>query len=261
MSLDLETSKDKIEELLNLHVNTRDHLESLATISKNSSGVIQGLRGTGKTHLMLLARHRINTKILTSKNLCIYINLKRIDFPNDITQDTYNRIFSAFLYDSILSQLIIELKSNSPKGLIEKLKAVTDKEKKDFLHGLQNGISEVSRAAQSALRGTDSIEIVREYTRKISAQHTTSVDEIKKAAAKIGISSADFNVNAQYKETGSKANNSEAQGDSLRFFDSSTIHATLKSLVCQLNLTSITFYIDEWEKYTISLTHKNGQQN
>ena len=46
----------------------------------NTSGVISGLRGTGKTHLMLLARHEINENCFTGKAngvFCVYLNVKR----------------------------------------------------------------------------------------------------------------------------------------------------------------------------------------
>ncbi len=50
----------------------------------NTSGVVSGLRGTGKTHLMLLARHEINENCFTGKAngvFCVYLNVKRLTMP------------------------------------------------------------------------------------------------------------------------------------------------------------------------------------
>lgn len=73
--LTMDTSLEKIKELNQLHVDIKNHLSDLTSLSRKSSGTVCGLRGTGKTHLMLLARHNLNSSLWESggdNNLCIY---------------------------------------------------------------------------------------------------------------------------------------------------------------------------------------------
>ena len=49
LTMDLE--KEKINELRDIHVDIKNQLSDLVTISRKSSGTDCGLRGTGKTHL------------------------------------------------------------------------------------------------------------------------------------------------------------------------------------------------------------------
>ncbi|WP_338793650.1 hypothetical protein [Pseudomonas sp. AE27] len=69
--LSLEASAEKIIELSETHVDIKDHLNKLISHTGSSSGVLQGLRGTGKTHLLLLARHRINQDLFKNGHLAV----------------------------------------------------------------------------------------------------------------------------------------------------------------------------------------------
>ena len=74
--LTMDSSQEKIDELLELHVDVNNQLSDLTSWSRRSSGTICGLRGTGKTHLMLLARHKLNDTLWATErdnNMCIYI--------------------------------------------------------------------------------------------------------------------------------------------------------------------------------------------
>ncbi|WP_144276957.1 hypothetical protein [Metapseudomonas resinovorans] len=72
--LSLDASAEKINELSETHVDVKDNLSKLISHTGSSSGVLQGLRGTGKTHLFLLARHKVNQNIFDHGNLTIYLN-------------------------------------------------------------------------------------------------------------------------------------------------------------------------------------------
>ncbi len=65
--LSMDADKEKVSELKAMHVDVKNQLSDLISYSSSSSGVISGLRGTGKTHLMLLARHEINENCFTGK--------------------------------------------------------------------------------------------------------------------------------------------------------------------------------------------------
>ena len=61
--LSMDSTCEKINELKSLHVDVKNHLSDLTSWSRNSSGVISGLRGTGKTHLFMLARSALNSTL------------------------------------------------------------------------------------------------------------------------------------------------------------------------------------------------------
>ena len=118
--LSMDSTCEKINELKSLHVDVKNHLSDLTSWSRNSSGVISGLRGTGKTHLFMLARSALNSTLWDaekSHNLCIYLNLKRLCLPEQFDSDLFNRIFSVFIYDEVSKQLLQILSGLSEEHL------------------------------------------------------------------------------------------------------------------------------------------------
>ena len=122
--LTMDDDESKISELSEVHVDVRNQLSDLSTLSRKSSGTICGLRGTGKTHLLLLARHRMNSTLWekeTDNNLCVYLNMKRLGLPENYDKEIFNRIFSIFLYEEVASQLGIILKELTDNSLLDRL--------------------------------------------------------------------------------------------------------------------------------------------
>ena len=114
--LSIDVSREKICQLAETNVDVDNHLQNLIAYSTHSSGIVSGLRGTGKTHLMLLARNAINEKLLGSSGngaFCVYLNAKRFTMPvGEQSEELFNRAFSLFLYDAFALQL---------KALLEEL--------------------------------------------------------------------------------------------------------------------------------------------
>ena len=138
--LTMDYSNEKIHELLELHVDVNNHLSDLIAWSRRSSGTICGLRGTGKTHLMLLARHKLNETLWSDEadnNLCIYLNMKRLCLPSEFDRDLFNRIFSIFIYEKMASQLTIVLKKLGEKTFLQRLISVFNKKDKNLQDNLQ----------------------------------------------------------------------------------------------------------------------------
>lgn len=246
--LDLDTGKEKVDELLQQHVDSRQHLDNLVALAKKSSGVVQGLRGTGKTHLMLLARHRINGDLLDARNLCIYINMKRLSVPQSVTQDTFNRIFSYYIYECVVSQLEIELKSSSPVGLIAKLKGMIDRDKRDFIVRVGNAIEAFTAGARQWLSGSSSVEVLGNYSSKLTQKHSDVTRLISRLSSELGLDSAAIKASVAIDTSASNEDGLEVAGDSLRYFDVSHLHRSLKDVVSALQLKSLIFFVDEWEK-------------
>lgn len=69
----LYKSKERIEKLKAINFDVTKDIETIANKAIITNGLISGSRGTGKSHLMLLARETINSN---KKSFCVYISLK-----------------------------------------------------------------------------------------------------------------------------------------------------------------------------------------
>ncbi len=108
--LELDMSFTQIEKLNKVHIDVNNHLSDLVTYSTTSSGKISGLRGTGKTHLLLMARNKLHENIFNDKTFVLYLNVKRLHLPTDFDQEIFNRVFSNFMYSELTKQLSLLLK-------------------------------------------------------------------------------------------------------------------------------------------------------
>lgn len=121
--LSMDVDMEKIKELQATHVDVKNQLSDLISYSLSSSGVLSGLRGTGKTHLLLLARHEINKNCYAgdaNRVLCVYLNVKRLNFPEKLDQDLFNRVFSVFVYNEIVKQLVAVLEQLKDERLYKR---------------------------------------------------------------------------------------------------------------------------------------------
>ncbi|SKC77362.1 GNAT family N-acetyltransferase [Maledivibacter halophilus] len=153
--LSMDVNKAKIEELRRIHIDNKNYLSDLQSYSKKSSGVLSGLRGTGKTHLFLLARNNIISTIDKDKALCIYLNLKRFSIPQNVSQELINRAFSIFMYNQISYQLVNILESMGENTLWEKFKVIFDNDKKKFNNGISSALFELSKFKAIAHQGDE----------------------------------------------------------------------------------------------------------
>lgn len=257
--LDLDTSKDNIEKLLKTHVNVKENLELLTSISKSSSGVLQGLRGTGKTHLMLLARHNINKNIIESKNFCVYINLKRFSTIEDPSADIFNRSFAANIFSNIIDQLTIEIESKEKSGWLTRLFQKNASEKNDFIDRIESAILVSENAAQASLSGNSEIEYLGEYKTKITEKSQAAKIAIGEARARASCTSASTSASYQKQTENRSSNQKSSQHLSTSFLDIKKVHDSLKNLIKVLGVDSITLFFDEWEKlYGIGNFQKNA---
>ena len=108
--LELDMSFTQIEKLNKVHIDVNNHLSDLVAYSTTSSGKISGLRGTGKTHLLLMARNKLHENIFNDKTFVLYLNVKRLHLPTDFDQEIFNRVFSNFMYSELTKQLSLLLK-------------------------------------------------------------------------------------------------------------------------------------------------------
>ncbi len=213
----MDADKEKVSELKAMHVDVKNQLSDLISYSSSSSGVISGLRGTGKTHLMLLARHEINENCFTGKAngvFCVYLNVKRLTMPEKFDQELFNRVFSVFLYNEISKQLI---------NILEQFKEV-----------VRNGNSEFSELSIGTSNITNELHDLIELAETLHTKLNLTGSEL----------SADWS--AKYlEETKEQLTKNNTY---LSFLNTNTIREELMSLMKLLNLKGMVLYIDEWEK-------------
>ena len=142
--LDLDTSKEKINELKSVNVDNKNHLSNLVSYSTKSSGTISGLRGTGKTHLFLLARNDINENIDKNKAVAIYLNVKRLHLPQEFTQEIFNRAFSIFLYNELSKQLTTIIYDLQDDTFLKKVQALFKSNNAKLIRNIEKAIIKIN---------------------------------------------------------------------------------------------------------------------
>lgn len=156
--LSMDSTCEKINELKSLHVDVKNHLSDLTSWSRNSSGVISGLRGTGKTHLFMLARSALNSTLWDaekSHNLCIYLNLKRLCLPEQFDSDLFNRIFSVFIYNEVSKQLLQILSGLSEENKLKQFLSIFNTQKRKVKENLEKAILSLYEIKQIAYNGNE----------------------------------------------------------------------------------------------------------
>lgn len=142
--LSINASAEKIEELRQTNVDIDNHLQNLISYSTNSSGVVSGLRGTGKTHLLLLARSIINERFLSDPScgtFCVYLNAKRFTIPQHCNGvEIFDRVFSVFIYDEFALQLKILLEKLKEGTVVEKFLRLFSGDKRKMISNVENAV-------------------------------------------------------------------------------------------------------------------------
>lgn len=254
--LSINASAEKIEELRETNVDVDNHLQNLISYSTNSSGIVSGLRGTGKTHLMLLARSIINEKFLndpSSGTFCVYLNAKRFTFPkHDHPEEVFDRAFSIFVYDEFSLQL---------KALLEKLKEGTFIEK--FLRFFSGDKKKMtSNIIEATKRLLTFKSIVRCGTEELTGLSAGTVAEENFESDLVQVALAmeqtwgvtDTNVKAELSDSVTQeiSNKILKTKDSIAYLNHNTVRTQLLSIMELLGIKSLTVYIDEWEKMYFS---------
>ncbi|WPP01162.1 hypothetical protein SFA35_07330 [Pseudomonas sp. HR96] len=244
--LSLEASAEKITELAETHVEIKDHLNKLISHTGSSSGVIQGLRGTGKTHLFLLARHNINQDIFENGNLTIYLNSKKLTTPEGCTQEIFNRLFSSFILTGISEHLQKILVIASKQGFWNRL---LDKATPQSIgKRLAETIEILLKSQDALLSGTRIIENYEAGEQKINTQLKDLIEAFEEMSAQIGLSTASFGLSAKKKSVAERNITKDEATKFISYLDISHVSEIIKKIISTLQIKSITFYIDEWEK-------------
>ncbi|MCL2571347.1 MAG: hypothetical protein FWE11_03010 [Defluviitaleaceae bacterium] len=249
--LSMDVNQEKIAELVGTHVDVKNQLTDLISFSRSSSGVVSGLRGTGKTHLLLLARNKINQSCFDNDEnsvFCAYLNIKRLALPENCDQDLFNRIFSVYIYSELSKQLSHVLISFENETLIKKLLNRFNKDRRKLeksLHDVESKLVEfsaIARNGNSEFKNLSIGTIGHESGTQSSSSSTVSFD------AKVGMKDAAVGMGLSYEDIESISKRIAQNNTYLTYLNYTKVRDEIISLLRMLGLKGITFYIDEWEK-------------
>ncbi len=246
--LSLDTSKKKITELQQVHVDYKSNLSDLISYSIKSSGVVTGLRGTGKTHLFLLAREAINQDIQKNGAIALYLNVKRLHIPQGYDQEIFNRVFSIFLYDEFSKQLIGLLEELSSGTILDKILQLFNNDKRDLIKAIGEAIARLAVFSSVVHEGSQKITNLDKGTQSEEETTKALIKLHNDLVAKIGLKTTEVtnNISVEYlDELTSKVSTNNTYVSYLNIQD---VRNQLINVLKILKLSSITFYVDEWEK-------------
>ena len=246
--LTMDTTNEKILELKKTHVDVKNNLANLISYSKGSSGVVSGLRGTGKTHLLLLARNQLNESFTdNTKNLCIYLNVKRLSIPQG-SDELFNRIFSSFIYSEISKQLNDLLERLSAKSTLQKFLVAFDNDKKKLIKSLNQALLKICEFQNIAQSGSQKYEDLDRGNLTKESYAKELLDLTAKISSHLDMTSAEMETSLTAQMLEEVSNTISHNNTYIKYLDVKVVRDQIIELMKLLNINSITFYVDEWEK-------------
>lgn len=246
--LSLDVTKEKIQELKQVHVDHKNFLANLVSFSVKSSGILSGLRGTGKTHLFLLARDEINQKIYEEKALCVYINVKRLHLPEEFNQELFNRVFSVFLYEEISKQLFLLLKDICEDSYYKKFLLLFKKDEKTLYNNISKALVKLLSFKVIAQQGNHFYEGLEKGTFSKEAFEKEIIRLQSELSGKIGEKNIEVSSKISSEMLDEVSQKICTNNAYLKYLNIYSVREQLIELLGLLNLKSITFFVDEWEK-------------
>jgi hypothetical protein len=253
--------QSKLRELRELNVDTGT-LRRLEEAAPRSSGVVSGLRGSGKSHLLLLAQDGINSQVDT-RSLAVYINLKRLR-PVARAQDPelLERMFILLLASSVRREVyrLLNQAGNEP-GLLKLLS--NWKEKRQVGAQVETACALIERLEAIVREGEEALRVLGESERQIDRASESQVARKRSAQAKsrskANLTSIELEAELQASESLEEAQKwSEANKEHLKqltYISVSQVRTLLVQVIQALGLRSLVFFFDEWSKVP-----KDGQQ-
>jgi len=234
----LDLSRKKIEELKNMHVDVTDNVSKLAIKSQRSNGLVKGVRGTGKSHLLLIARDKVNSN---NEHLCIYINLQEhLNIGGTVISQ--ERFYIYTLIKQLKRQLFYLINERDKDAkfterIMGKLKSYfsfsSDKEAylKEILDKM-NDLLSIGEADLTLFLKENSQSKSNSKSSEVAATSELSVTGTKNSVT------GKANVGSTFQENESYQSNS--------LLDLETFKGLILEIISNLGLNGITFFYDEW---------------
>ncbi len=249
--LSMDSTREKINELKSLHVDVKNHLSDLTSWSRNSSGVISGLRGTGKTHLFMLARNTLNSTLWDSANehnLCIYLNLKRLCLPNLFDSDLFNRVFSVFIYDEVSKQLLQILSDLSGENKLKQFFSAFNVKKRQIKENIEKAILSLYKIKQIAYIGNERFSELKTGSLEAESYEHLLNNFSTQLNESLALTDAGFSLDISASSLAEISRRLKTNNTYMQYLNVQSVREQLTSIISLLKISSITFYVDEWEK-------------
>ncbi|KHL94586.1 hypothetical protein QW71_17045 [Paenibacillus sp. IHB B 3415] len=235
-----EHSKIKITELKKVHVDVTGSVSTLANSAPGSNGCISGLRGTGKSHLMLIARDLINYE---RKSFCVYINLKELFKIGDSTI-VDERFYVWGILKQLQRQLISLIDDDTPETRFQKMMNLFRKKRDNDakVELLEKVFSKIEKLIY--MGDMEMLALARTVT--TSSLNGTSSSSRSNVGGALGVTGPKLeSVAEQINGSSSSKKHDESYNVDI-FLSTSSLQQLLIEVVGVLGLESIVFFYDEW---------------
>jgi hypothetical protein len=236
-----QLSRKKIEALKKMHVDVTGKVTTLSTLARESNGLIKGLRGAGKSHLMLIARDEINS---SKKHICIYVNLQEhLNVGGSVV--VQERFYVWALLKQLKKQLMYivgeaenEEETHKKLSLSKVLQFFNIKSGDKIINRLEEKFSELEKIV---LQGE---EEVRQFSKETTTVHLNEFTS--KSGFTMKGSKGKFEVDIGYNEGEKFSDKSEEKYRSEIILDIEKLKTLLIEIIELLGIEGITFFYDEW---------------
>jgi hypothetical protein len=245
-----QLSRKKIEALKKMHVDVTGKVGTLSIQARESNGLIKGLRGTGKSHLMLIARDEINS---SKKHICIYVNLQEhLNVGGSVV--VQERFYVWALLKQLKKQLMYvigeannEEEANNKISISRILSFFNVKGEKQIIRKLEDKFSELE----------DLVSLGEKEVRQFSKETTTEQlnELISKSDSTMKLGKKNTEIGYGYKEDEKYSDKSKEKYKSEIIFDIEKMKTLLIDIIELLEIDGITFFYDEWS----TLKHEEQQ--
>ncbi|MFC0298483.1 putative metallopeptidase [Geobacillus jurassicus] len=237
-----QLSRKKIEALKKMHVDVTGKVGTLSVLAKESNGLIQGLRGTGKSHLMLIARDEIN---LSKNHICIYVNLQEhLNVGGSVV--VQERFYVWALLKQIKKQLmyIVEETQNEEESqkrfsISKIIQFFNIKKEKNVTRRLEEKFDELEKLV---LKGEEEVIQFSKETKTVHLDEVTTNSNLELKGQ--NINNFGYTTNCGGSEKLSRK--SEEKYKSEIILDIKKLKTLLIEIIELLGVGGITFFYDEW---------------
>jgi hypothetical protein len=237
----LELSKKKIEALKDIHVDVSGDVSSLSVKARESNGVIKGVRGTGKSHLLLISRDKINAN---KDHICVYINLQEhLNIGGDIL--VHERFFVQVILKQLKKQLLYLINEvdnpyrNITECALKILEFFGKKNKREKLE--ETLIEKLNEMEQIILNGEYEIH---QMLKEVSKQNQEKVGQEARIKGNYGIKGG--GIESELKGNQENSESFSEKYNTTVVLDLATLKTLLLDVIRILGIDGVTFFYDEW---------------
>lgn len=208
--------------------------ENISNIDNINNTVIYGRRGSGKTHLLNALKEKLSSDFISSRNIPIYIDLRRI-IPLASAYDENKEAEAILIFKYIVQNVSFALAEN-----LNYILGINEFDKSQILASKVN-LSEFAEKFRDIY-----IEFDGKKFSKPSESLSVSEEEVKSISA-----SAEISMQPSIKCSQQSQKKISSDGTKYSHISVFDITHKIENLINSLNLERITILLDEWSELKI----------